>query len=118
MRIEEKIYGQPPSKSNLNKVITINGHGSIGKTAVAKKYERSFFLQCKNRGAMIKSFFELKVKVFYQSNRPDLDNSLKIILDCLQMCKVIDNDRYCTKIIAEKFVDKNEPRIELEIITD
>jgi Holliday junction resolvase RusA-like endonuclease len=53
--------------------------------------------------------------VFYPSQRADLDNSLKIILDCLQKCKAIVNDNKCTKIVANKFLDKKEPRIEFEI---
>ena len=56
--------------------------------------------------------------MFYRSNLPDLDNALKILLDCLQMTKTIDNDRYCTKIVAEKFVDKENPRIEYEIVPE
>lgn len=52
----------------------------------------------------------------YSSNRPDLDNSLKILLDCLQLTKTIENDRYCTHIDIQKFIDKKEPRIEYEVI--
>ncbi|MDR0431064.1 MAG: RusA family crossover junction endodeoxyribonuclease [Tannerellaceae bacterium] len=57
------------------------------------------------------------MNVYNSSQRPDLDNSFKIVLDCLQMCKAIDNDRNCVKITAEKFVDKTNPRIEF-IITE
>ena len=65
---------------------------------------------------MIKGFFELRLNVFYENQRPDLDNSMKIILDNLQTCKAIKNDRNCVKIIAEKFIDKERPRIEFELI--
>ena len=45
----------------------------------------------------------------------DLDNALKIVLDCLQSCKVIKNDRLCAEIFARKLIDKKEPRIYLEL---
>jgi Holliday junction resolvase RusA-like endonuclease len=113
--IQEIILGKVPSKSNCYKVTTICGHSSLGKTKAMKEYEQHFYLQCRHRGLKIKGFFTLTVKVFYENNRPDLDNSLKVILDCLQQCNVIDNDRYCTEIHASKHIDKANPRIEIEI---
>lgn len=65
---------------------------------------------------MIEGYFELHVKVFYPSQRSDLDNSLKIILDCLQYVKAIKNDNKLVKVVAEKFLDKLNPRIEFCIV--
>lgn len=116
------IRGQIPSKSNCYKIVshidprTKKVHSSLAKQEVLKKYEDSFYIQCPERGRMIKGYFKLKAKVYYNSNRPDLDNSLKILLDCLQMTKTIKNDRQCVCIEVEKFVDKKEPRIEYEVI--
>ena len=45
-----------------------------------------------------------------------LDNSLKIILDCLQKVNAIKNDNNCIKIVAQKFIDKDRPRIEFKLI--
>jgi Holliday junction resolvase RusA-like endonuclease len=39
----------------------------------------------------------------------------KVFLDCLQKVEAIDNDRYCMKIVARKFVDKENPRLEFKI---
>ena len=64
---------------------------------------------------MIEGYFRLRAKVYYNSKRPDLDNSLKILLDCLQMTGTIKNDRQCVYIEIEKFVDRKEPRVEYEI---
>lgn len=109
------IQGQVPSKSNSYKVITINGHGSIGKTDKLEAYERNFYLQCKHRGMKIDRPFKLYVDVYYESNRPDLDNGLKVILDCLQYAGVVKNDRNCIEIVARKFVDKANPRAEITL---
>ena len=116
MKHEQVIYGSVPSKSNCYKIITLAGHGSLAKTSAMKEFEKKFYLQCgAYRNRNISGFFELYADVYFQSNQPDLDNSLKGLLDCLQGCKAIKNDRNCVKIVANKFIDKNNPRIELTI---
>lgn len=117
MKHEQVIYGNPPSKSNQYRIINIGGHGSLGKTDALHKYERDFYLQCgAYRNKNIKGFFELYIDVYFQSNRPDLDNALKSTLDCLQGCKAIANDRNCVKIVANKFIDPVRPRLEFTIV--
>ena len=72
-------------------------------------------MQCALRGANIGGFFKLAVDVYHENMRPDLDNAFKILLDCLQGCKAIKNDRQCVEIHARKLVDKNNPRVEFVI---
>jgi Holliday junction resolvase RusA-like endonuclease len=111
-----KIMGVVPSKSNCYRIITINGHGSLAKTTAMKKYEESFFWQVGSaRDKMIDVPFEFHIDVFYPSKRSDLDNSFKVILDCLQKAKVIKNDNNCSLIYARKFIDKENPRVEFTI---
>lgn len=109
------IYGQPPSKSNSYRIITIHGHGSLAKTTATKKYEESFFMQCSLRNANIDKRFKLTMDVFFSSDRPDIDNSVKVILDMLQSSKVIKNDRLCSELHVRKLIDKKNPRIEFVI---
>ena len=117
MKHEQVIYGSVPSKSNCYKIITLGGHGSLAKTQAMKAFEKQFYLQCgAYRNKNISGFFELYVDVYFQSNQPDLDNSLKGLLDCLQTCKAIKNDRNCVKIVANKFIDKNNPRLEFTLV--
>lgn len=117
MKHEQVILGNAPSKANQYKIITLGGHGSLAKTKALKEYEQKFYLQCgAYRNKNIQGFFELYVDVYFHSNRPDLDNSLKCLLDCLQTCKAIKNDRNCVKIVANKFVDRIRPRLEFTIV--
>lgn len=110
---QETIFGQVVSKANN---YTVGNNAGIGrhivKTAELKAYERSFLKQCRiysNR--MINGRFSLFVTVYESSKRYDLDNALKTILDCLQMAKAITNDNLCSKIVAEKRVDRQNPRV-------
>lgn len=114
--MEQVIYGKIPSKSNCYKIITLMGHGSLAKQKVLKDYEKSFFMQCGTyRNKMIDGYFKLEVNVYHENMRPDLDNCFKVLLDCLQSCKAIKNDRFCVEIHAQKFVDKNNPRVEFTL---
>ena len=111
------IIGQIPSKSNCYRVVTISGHGSLAKTQSLKNYENSFYMQVgEYRNLNMEGFFEIYVRVYYSSMSHDLDNSLKCLLDRLQYTKTIKNDNKCVKIVAEKFIDKVNPRIEFRIV--
>jgi Holliday junction resolvase RusA-like endonuclease len=109
------ILGQVPSKSNGYKI----GNNRLYKSKELKDYEHFFLLKMLEYRHLflepIKEKFSIKILVYFQSNRSDLDNSAKIILDCLQNCKVIENDRLCHELHMFKFIDKENPRIEFEI---
>lgn len=111
----QTIYGQTPSKSNSYKIIRLGRIHKLGKTKATEAYEQNFFMQCSLRKKGICKRFKLTVDVYFGSDRPDLDNSLKIILDCLQSCGAIKNDRLCAEIHARKLIDKVNPRIEFEL---
>jgi len=109
------ILGQVPSKSNGYKI----GNNRLYKSKELKDYEHFFLLKMLEYRHLflepIKEKFAIEILVYFQSNRSDLDNSAKIILDCLQDCKAIENDRLCHKLTMHKFIDKDNPRIEFEI---
>lgn len=109
------ILGQVPSKSNGYKI----GNNRLYKSKELKEYEHFFLLKMLEYRHLfiepIKYKFSIKILVYFQSNRSDLDNAAKIILDCLQSCRVIENDRLCHELKMKKFVDKENPRIEFEI---
>lgn len=107
------IQGACPSKSNLYR---FTPGGKMYKTKALTTYENNFYIQCNHyRNKQIESYFEIYIDVYYPHQRSDLDNALKIILDCLQRCKAVANDNKCIKIVAQKFLDKKCPRIEFQI---
>lgn len=106
------ITGQVPSKSNGYRI----GNNRLYKTAELKSYEINFSWQIKKHiTEIIKNPFQIWIHVYFQSNRSDLDNAAKIILDCLQENKIILNDRLCSILLMEKHIDKINPRIEFKI---
>lgn len=110
------IYGDVVSKSNQYRIITINGHASLKKSDAVKRFEEKFFLQNPLRGVNISGFFEIYMDAYFSSNRKDLDGAFKLVLDVLQSSKTIKNDRNCVRIVANKFVDKVNPRIEFTLV--
>jgi len=116
------IYGTPPSKSNCYIIIILKNkdktkeHGSLAKGKALKQYEKDFFIQCnKYRNKNIDEYFIFEMDVYYPNQRSDLDNSAKIVLDCLQQCHAITNDNKCVRMVMNKFLDKQNPRIEFII---
>lgn len=109
----ETIYGQVVGKSNNYLTVPDKDGGKrIIKNHAIRDYERNFMEQCKvYKNKLIDGIFALKVEIYYNTKGSDLDNSLKTILDCLQMARAITNDNLCYKIEAEKKIDKRNPRI-------
>ena len=111
------IIGQVPSKSNGYQIIRIGGHSSLKKSDALVKYEQAFYMQMGvYRNLHIDGLFELHMDVYFTSMSHDIDNSLKVVLDCLQSGGAIKNDNRCTHIVARKFIDKTNPRIEFRLI--
>ncbi len=110
----ETIIGQVIGKSNNYQAVP-DGKGGrrIIKNDAIRKYEQSFCKQCiKYRNRNLTGRFKLTMTVYHGSVRFDLDNSLKTVLDCLQMVGAIANDSQCFEIQAVKRIDKRYPRIE------
>jgi Holliday junction resolvase RusA-like endonuclease len=108
------IKGQVPSKSNGYRI----ANNRLFKSIELKSYEVSFEWQIKkyrSENETLEGPFEIWIEVYFQSNRSDLDNASKVILDCLQTCGVIKNDRLCQFLVMRKHIDKENPRIEFRI---
>lgn len=115
----EVIYGQIIGKANHYTVGCAGGTRHIMKDTAIRAYERNFLKQCKlYKNRMIDCQFTLHVQCFMESARFDLDNSLKTLLDCLQYARAITNDNLCRAIRAEKYVDRQHPRVVFRIVPD
>ena len=114
----ETIHGQIIAKANHYQAVPGKGGAKrIIKDGKIRAYERSFMQQCRiYRNRHISGRFRLFVRVFHGSVRFDLDNSLKTLLDCLQMVGAITDDKLCFQIEAEKKIDRYHPRVEFALL--
>ena len=77
---------------------------------------KSFVYQAKSqwgRRRPLEAPIYVKMDIYYQSRGPDLDDSF--ICDCLEKAGVIGNDRYLFHKHLTKLLDKNNPRVEIEL---
>lgn len=107
------IHGEPASKSNSRKLVTIKGRPAFIKSDKARKYVKQFEEQCPQMGdSMFLDDVEVEMTVFYASRRPDLDES--VILDCMQGF-IYKNDRQVKRKIITWGLDKENPRSEITV---
>ena len=104
------VYGEPASKANSRKMVTIKGVPRFIKSQKALSYAEGFKRQC--RGSPMEGDVKVSMTIYYASRRPDLDESL--ILDLLQGI-AYHNDRQ----VKEKHIiwglDKENPRTEIRV---
>tara|TARA_R110000744_G_scaffold125117_1_gene230763 strand:- start:498 stop:923 length:426 start_codon:yes stop_codon:yes gene_type:complete len=110
------IQGEPASKANSRRLVSVRGKPMIIKSQKALLYKKGFELQCPVRKNLYTKDQDLMVamKIFYKSRRPDLDESL--ILDLLQGF-VYENDRQVKLKYIEHGLDKENPRTSIVIST-
>lgn len=104
--------GEPASKSNSRRLVTLKGRVAFIKSAKALSYVQAFRLQCPKLPIPMEGDLVIWARIWYASRRPDLDES--VILDALQGL-VIENDRQ----IREKHIywglDRDRPRTEIVV---
>ena len=116
--INFKVYGSVPSKSNSYKLGVKNGKPIMFKSKMLTQYEKNFYLQtpATARDKMLSGLLAVYLNGYYTSNRLDLDNSAKILLDCMEAAKIFKNDNQVTSLFMNKFVDNINPRVEIAVM--
>jgi Holliday junction resolvase RusA-like endonuclease len=107
------VYGEPASKANSRRLVHFRRRPMFIKSQKALDYSGAFKLQaanvCKN---MFLKDVVVSIKIYYQSRRPDLDESL--ILDLMQGI-VYKNDRQVKEKHVYWGLDKECPRTEISV---
>lgn len=101
------ITGEPASKANQRRAVLIHGKPRFIKSKKALSYSSNFLKQLSIRENLLEGDLCIAIKIYYQTRRPDLDESL--ILDLLQD-KIYKNDRQVKRKYIEHGLDKNNPR--------
>lgn len=66
---------------------------------------------------MKKHYPNVQIYLIDEPRYRDIKKRYKPIIPLWGFSKTIDNDNKCVKIVAEKFVDKDNPRVEFKIVT-
>ena len=100
----------PPSSNRYWR----NWRGRMVVSSEAKAYKQEAAWLAKVAGAeLIDGDVALTMRVYRPAKRGDLDNAIKITLDSLQGI-LYENDSQIVRIVAERFDDKHNPRVEIE----
>lgn len=112
MNTQSLTLDYPPSANRYwrtyNGRIVVSEEASAYKTAVQ-------WLRCLNSDLTVYTGdVRVRINVYRPAKRRDLDNCLKVVLDALQGV-VYENDSQVVEIIACRFDDKQNPRVEVEV---
>ena len=106
------IEGEPASKANSRKIVTIRGRPVSIKSDKARKYAAGFLHQCKKLDDLFEGDVSVEILIYYATRRPDLDESL--ILDCMHG-NVFINDRQVKQKHIYWGLDRDRPRTVIRV---
>ncbi len=107
-----QILGEPASKANSRKIVTMRGKPVSIKSDKARNYVKTFCQQCEKLEELFTSDVCVEMLIYYASRRPDLDESL--ILDCMQGY-VYENDRQVKQKNIYWALDRDSPRTVIRV---
>lgn len=127
MPIAFRILGSPQSKANSRQIVTIAGRPTPIKSKEALAFERDALRQIPSWARQrLEGPVRVTLRIFYSSERPDLDES--IVLDVMQdrykkvgdvrhllQAGVYRNDRQVREKHIYHGIDAQNPRTEVEI---
>ena len=106
------IEGEPASKANSRKIVKFGKKFGVIKSEKARNYVKSFQEQCPKLEKLIELDVIVEIKIYYQSRRPDLDES--VILDCMQGF-IYANDRQVKQKHIYWGLDREQPRTHIRV---
>jgi hypothetical protein len=108
------IFGSPQSKANSRRLVMRGDKPSFIKGKAALSYLSDFLKQCPVLTPMFEDDVAVRIDIYYQSRRNDVDDSL--ILDAMQG-RIYRNDRQVRQRLITGYVDKENPRAEIYVRT-
>ena len=94
------------------------GRGHLYKSKEAKEWEEEagYKLLAQNKGkTMLEGSVYVGLSFFFPDSMKDIDGGIKPVLDLLQRLRVYKNDRQVDHLNVQKFLDKKNPRLEVEV---
>lgn len=106
----------PPYTNNLYITLMLKGKPVRVPSGQAKKYKKAVEKICRSRSDIKPFAGELRLEMkFYRPRRiGDLDGTFKAVFDSLKGF-AFEDDKQIVEIHAQRFDDKYNPRVEIEI---
>jgi Holliday junction resolvase RusA-like endonuclease len=116
-RVSFTIQGECASKANSRQPVPRRSKaGRVFIAFIKSEKARRFERECARQIPRLERLFECEVSVtvrcYSATRRPDLDESL--VFDCMQG-RIFVNDRQVFHKDVTKFIDRNNPRVEVEV---
>ena len=107
------VHGEPASKANSRRLVTVRGKPMFIKSSKAIGYAMDFNREVKKVEPLLLGELSVHMWMYYATQRPDLDESL--VLDLLQD-KIYVNDRQVRERHIYHGIDKHDPRVEILVV--
>lgn len=111
-RLHFTIPGEPSSKANSRRLVTVGGSPRFIKSKDAIAYTQAVKFFAPVLPSLLTGELAFEARIYYTSQRKDLDPS--IILDGLQG-RIYENDRQIREMHLYHGIDKDNPRAEISI---
>lgn len=108
---------EPVSLNHIYKATCLNGRGKMYMDPKVKQYKREFELIARKQVKITRLTGKVRVIatcVFGTKRKKDIQNQLKVELDCLNGL-VYEDDSQIHELIIRKGYKRNEPSLTLEI---
>ena len=114
------IQGKPLTSTNRNKIVKMGKRYGVMKSDAAIAYQEDAVWQLvnqrnKSQHTTITQPFAVELHIYRKKNQGDVDNYSKAIFDAMQQARIMTNDSLIYRMAVEKFVDKDDPRVEIYI---
>ena len=106
------LHGEPASKANSRRLVTIRGQARLIKSQKALDYVAAVKRTYPPLVPLLEGDLRMTADVYYASRRPDLDVSL--ILDALEGI-AYRNDRQVREMHLYHHLDRENPRAEITL---
>jgi len=106
------LHGEPASKANSRRLVTIRGQARLIKSQKALDYVAAVKRTYPPLAPLLEGDLRMTADVYYASRRPDLDVSL--ILDALEGI-AYRNDRQVREMHLYHHLDRANPRAEITL---
>ena len=111
------LKGDPKSTQNVYRVACTGRFPRMYMSDIGKSIKEDYQLQLKSQWKKkpLKKELSVTIRLYFKQNRKhDVDNFNKIILDSLTGI-VWEDDSQIMEILIQKYLDKDDPRAEIDI---